>query len=513
MALTGERLRPALLLAFFLLVAFPLPAFGQGSDPAPGLSGEIRSIIESPRYRYARWGLFVLDLDTRRPVYAFFEDRLLGIASVTKLFSAAAALEELGSDYRVETPVYIRGRVDEMGNLQGSIIVVSRGPMFSLGRDDEPQKALAELAERIRAAGIKAIKGDVVVDDRCCKRYTAYSVAVPGRCLYVISAAMIRDSLVDVTLRATRPGEPVRVAWRPRTAYVRLRSSCRTGPPGGKQEVEIRGEEDGSIVVEGYLPQGSPPVTKRVAVGDPASFLRSLFIDALREAGVKLPRFLGVKNPLRLLPAAGEDGLRRLTLWSSPPLKDYLRTILKESHNPGADLLPLLMAVKVGDGTFPAGMKRIGALLAKAGIERDTVSLGDGSGLSPANLATPRSVVSLLSYMTGHREYGVFRGSLPVLGVDGSLKGAVGEGNPVQGKVAAKTGTISLFDLANDSGFVQIKALAGYMTTTGGRNFAFAVMVNGVHGTAAPDREGVLKDVAAVGGDLVKIVELIYHAH
>ncbi len=50
-------------------------------------------------------------------------------ASTTKLYSVAAAMDELGADYRFETPIYRRGEVDAEGHLQGDLILVASGDL------------------------------------------------------------------------------------------------------------------------------------------------------------------------------------------------------------------------------------------------------------------------------------------------------------------------------------------------------------------------------------------------
>src|SRR5439155_1562730 len=112
-------------------------------------------------------------------------------ASVTKLYSCAAALVFLGPDYKFETPVYRRGPVVEH-RLQGDLIVVAQGDLTLGGRtgpdgrmayrdsdhiyatstgtrteltETDPLAGLKELARQIHAAGIAHVDGDVLVDD------------------------------------------------------------------------------------------------------------------------------------------------------------------------------------------------------------------------------------------------------------------------------------------------------------------------------------------------------------
>jgi D-alanyl-D-alanine carboxypeptidase/D-alanyl-D-alanine-endopeptidase (penicillin-binding protein 4) len=72
--------------------------------------------------------------------------------------------------------------------------------------------------------------------------------------------------------------------------------------------------------------------------------------------------------------------------------------------------------------------------------------------------------------MDRHRYAQAFRDSLPIAGVDGSLRNRM-KGTPAERRIVAKTG-----------GLRHVAALAGYATTKAGERLAFAIVVN--HHTA-----------------------------
>ena len=96
----------ACLLPLLLLLTFA-PAVR-----ADDLTDRIKQVINGPDYKPARWGILVVDAATGKTVYEHNADQLFAPASVTKLYSCAAALIELGADHRFETPVYRRGKLD-----------------------------------------------------------------------------------------------------------------------------------------------------------------------------------------------------------------------------------------------------------------------------------------------------------------------------------------------------------------------------------------------------------------
>jgi D-alanyl-D-alanine carboxypeptidase/D-alanyl-D-alanine-endopeptidase (penicillin-binding protein 4) len=67
------------------------------------------------------------------------------------------------------------------------------------------------------------------------------------------------------------------------------------------------------------------------------------------------------------------------------------------------------------------------------------VALAAGAG-GPTDRVTPTAVVRLLRWWLRRPDFGAFRRSLPILGVDGSLA-PYATRSPAWGKVFAKTGT------------------------------------------------------------------------
>ena len=157
-----------------------------------------------------------------------------------------------------------------------------------------------------------------------------------------------------------------------------------------------------------------------------------------------------------------------------PALRDVLAAVNKPSQNLHAELLLRLLGARVkGAGTAEAGLAALREFLQRAGVHLEGSDLRDGSGLSPFGLLTPRLLVDLLAHMDRHPQAAVFKASLPLAGVDGTLKNRL-KGTRAEGHVLAKTGAIA-----------HVAALAGYATTRRGERVAFAVFVNHQAGPAA----------------------------
>ena len=96
----------------------------------------------------------------------------------------------------------------------------------------------------------------------------------------------------------------------------------------------------------------------------------------------------------------------------------------------------------------------------------------DGCGLSPLDAVSSNFFVDLLTYMqTISPNKEAFFNSLPVSGKSGTLTYFL-QKSPLQGKVHAKSGTIS-----------GVKCYAGFIQNNS-KNSVFAIMVNHANGTS-----------------------------
>jgi serine-type D-Ala-D-Ala carboxypeptidase/endopeptidase (penicillin-binding protein 4) len=525
------------ILVFILVFATSLLAAA-----ATDLPPEVRAIIEGPRYRYARWGIMAQDLRTGQTLCAHNADQLFAPASVTKLFTVAAALDRLGPDYRFHTPLYRSGKLDSQGTLQGDLILVASGDITmggrtlpdgriaytgidqTIGNDKSGNRGsntkqdfragINQLAAQALRSGIRAVRGEIVIDDRLFKTSRVHSIINPGTTLFIRSPVMINDNLFDVVVNPTRDGALAAVNWYPKSSALQVVSSIRTVAKDQPAQIEIHSPDGfGKYAAVGQIPEGSAAVVRRVAIIDAAAFARSLLTEALRKQGVKVKASASARNPTDHLPP--QEDYRRLVKVGelvSPPLSEYIRMILKNSHNPGSEILPHLLALPEGKTSFEDAMLLQSSFLAQVVTDPGSISLADGSGLSHANLVTPGSVMKLLAFMTTHRDYLIFRNALPLLGIDGTLTWT-GKASPSLGKILGKTGTLNLVDLLHDSAIVSSKSLAGYMTTAQGRQIAFAFFVNDVHTTDIRGKTETQKFTAETGEDLARIAEAIYLAN
>lgn len=78
-------------------------------------------------------------------------------ASVMKIATSFAALEQLGYDYRFRTDIYTNGKIDQEGNLNGDLIIAGSGDpaMFS--------ENIFLMFDKLSSLGVKRVTGDLLV--------------------------------------------------------------------------------------------------------------------------------------------------------------------------------------------------------------------------------------------------------------------------------------------------------------------------------------------------------------
>jgi D-alanyl-D-alanine carboxypeptidase/D-alanyl-D-alanine-endopeptidase (penicillin-binding protein 4) len=483
--------------------------------------------MERPEYRSSHWGFLFVDGNSGEKLCEWNGEKLFAPASVTKLFSCAAALEELGAEHRFTTRIVRRGRVTEDGVLEGDLILVAGGDPTLGGRagldgrmafcnvdhtyanwtectewtEPEPLAGLRHLGELVRRAGIRKVGGTLWVDDRYFERSLS-SGSGPAR----VSALVCNDNVIDIKVTPGEPGRPALVEVRPKTAAVECVGSVMTLTNGAVASVVVERDSPGRIRVRGGIPAGAKPWVRIEEVEDPAGFVRVLMAEALVRAGVSIEVPGWAAQSMESLPSREVvSGFPEVAVMKSAPFRENLRVILKTSHNLHASLLPLHLAAHHGERTLEAGMRYEGVALRRLGVPIEELSFGGGAGGTRSDFVTPRATVALLRALAGRKDFEVIRDALPVLGRDGTLA-KISVGHPAAGNVWAKTGTLGWENLLTETTLLTSKALAGYIQARSGRTVVFAAFVNGVlHGKELKaSREG-----EALG----RLCEVIWETH
>ena len=249
--------------------------------------------------------------------------------------------------------------------------------------------------------------------------------------------------------------------------------------------------------ITGTIARGAKPLRERLGIDDPSDYAAWAFRTLLQARGVMVTGRIAVRHRP---PGPADDPARRggapaahppeppvLARVVPPPLVDDVRITNKLSQNLHAELLLRRIGRVQGSGSIADGQAVVRRVLAEAGVPRAAVDFSDGSGMSTYNRVSPRATVTLLRWIAGQPWGAVWRETLPVGGVDGTLARRFA-GTPLDHRLFAKTGSLN-----------ATSALSGWLIAKSGRTLTFAVFANDIpDGTSAtPAIDAALEAVAA----------------
>jgi D-alanyl-D-alanine carboxypeptidase/D-alanyl-D-alanine-endopeptidase (penicillin-binding protein 4) len=473
---------------FAVLVAgvFCLPANQSGGQETNAaltveqLREQVETHLAQPKFSSAIWGVKIVSLDTGKTLFEHHADRLMSPASNSKLYTAALALDQLGGDYRISTPVYATGKINGSGALHGDVVVAGRGdPSWNSRRLGTNFWAIFEpFVAVITNAGVRQIKGNVIADATLFKGQPMGSGWTIDDLRYGetggISALSLDDNLAQISVSpGATPGSPCRLLpLQPGTGLMLSNQTVTVASNVPAHFETFHPLEGGVTYVLGQMALGATNEILDVAVPQPADWFAASLKLALRRRGVKVSgRARGIAWPQKAEWSQTKTVL--LGAVRSPPLAEIIRNFMKPSQNLETDLL-LAHVGELARGSNAAprttseelGLEAMSRFLATAGVSPGDVRFDEGSGLSRNNLTTANATVALLQFMASHREAENFIASLPVAGVDGTLRRRFW-GTPAAGNVRAKTGTLR-----------WAHALSGYVTSAAGERLAFSIMLN-----------------------------------
>lgn len=454
----------------------PAPA---AAKSAVELRERIEAHVTQPRFGGSLWGVRIDSLDTGRTLFSHHADRLMSPASNSKLYVGALALDVLGPDYRIVTPIWATAKPDDGGVLRGDAIVSGRGdPSWkSARRREDFWSIFAPFVAAFKQAGVRRIAGDLVAD-------ATHFHALPQGAGWTaddlndyygaeISALTLEDNYADLRIApAPRAGEPATVELLHPLTDLTIDNRVVTVAADGERQITVRrllGET--TVHVFGQVPAGGKEEIAEVTVPRPAGWFARALKAALIQSGIPVD---GVARSVRWPDATAVpvNGIK-LGEIASPPMRELVTAFMKPSQNLETDLTFAHIGETRRTATTPPwreaeelALPVLREFLLRHGLPAGDVRFEEGSGLSRNNLTTANATVALLKMMTTHRAAQDFIGALPVAGVDGTLRRRMKE-TPAEGNVRAKTGSLR-----------YAHTLSGYVTTAAGERLVFSLMLN-----------------------------------
>ncbi len=390
-------------------------------------------------------------------------------ASVFKLISSAAVLDQLGPEHRFITRLAHSGEIKE-GVLRGDLYLIGAGdPSLGSGRGQSlsAREQLALWVKACREAGISRIEGRVIGEGGSygpLESPDAWPWDDMGNYYApALSALSFDENLFSARFKTSSTAgqraeslgvEPALPGWNITHAVI-------SGQKGSGDQTYVYsapGKRD--LDIRGSLPPGQSSYRIKGAWPDPELAAAQRLQLALQESGI----------PVELEAASGRDqsiptALRDLHSSLSPPLSHLVKQTNEQSLNLYAESFLRALGHQSGDASVKSSLEALEAWLKeRPGLDLRGWKLSDGSGLSRRNTVTGEGVCQLLAWTQQQSWAEEFMQSLPRSGLSGTMLRVADYSG---GRIAAKTGTLN-----------GIGAYAGFVQGQSGQWYPFCVMVN-----------------------------------
>lgn len=424
----------------------------------------------SNRLRHAHYAISVKDVHNDSSVVSVNDYKSMTSASISKLYTTAAALDYLTPDFTFKTVVGYVGTIHK-NVLKGNLIIIGGGdPTLGSKFFPKTKHFLDTIVQAIKEAGITKIDGHIILD---CSMYgkefipQSWMLEDYGKDYATgVYPLTFNDNIFSITFSAAgNAGDTAKITnISPQKSSPEVASEVILG--GNEDLVKVQSKPDEfKKVAAGTLPTyKNNYVVRSAMISPPDAFALELKQALIAEKIVKPNQDYSIK----LDPFFKED-LDTITILESPKLEFIVGITNYYSFNSYAEhIIKYLGYYKKNSGTFKAGAEVLQDYFKELQISIYETIIFDGSGLSRFNTTTARQMTEFLNkqYAKGG-DTAMFYRTLPISGKPSTLR-SYDFPSYMIGKVRAKTGSMS-----------RVRNLAGYMITKSGRKVSFCIMFQG----------------------------------
>ena len=452
-----------LLARFFL--ALTLPIFSGAAVAATrGLPVEVETALDQAKLPRDALVAIVQEVGASSTRVNWQPQKLVNPASLTKLITTSAALDLLGPAWTWSTPVWLQGTLQN-GVLDGNLHIKGNGdPKLVLER-------LWLLLRRVQQLGVRDIRGDVVLDRSAFALPEQSPGDFDGEALRPYNASadalLLNYKSVVLTFTPLPSKGVVMVTTDPPLHGVKADASLPlSNAPcdDWRSALKVDFSDPSRIKLGGSFSTACGEKQWAVAYADPKSYNERALRGMWLEMGGKLG---GVVRD-----GAAPTNVAPTFEVLSPPLAEVVRDINKFSNNVMAQQLFLSLAlVQRGQGTVEVARELTRQWLTdRLGDVARTAVIDNGSGLSRDARVTAQMMARLLQVAWASPTMPELLSSLPVIGVDGTLR----RSKAPSGRAHLKTGSLR-----------DVMGVAGVVLSNTGRRYVVAAIVNHANANAA----------------------------
>lgn len=460
---TVFRSSMTLLARWMLLLALVLfaPTIRADDMPAP-----LRAALAATGASANGVGLYVREVGAQQPLIEHNADRAFNPASTMKLLTTLAGLELLGPNYSWRTEAWIDGTlIDDV--LLGDLILKGYG---------DPKLTYENFwlfLRELRARGLREVRGNLVLD----RSFFALEPSDPGQFdndptrPYNVGpdALLLNYKSNRLQFVPREEDNTVRIISTPDLPPITIENQLVLG--AGNCDVwperPVALLDPARLIFSGVFPRGCGEKARSFSMLAPNDYAYSLFQSLWTELGGKLHG--------QVREGGAPENARMMTAWQSPPLAEVIRDINKFSNNVMARQLYLTLALAADNPpvTTTKAERAVREWLSRSHMDFPELVLENGSGLSRTERISARHLAALLTYAWRSPLMPEYVASLPISGVDGTLRRRLA-GSPIVGRAHLKTGYLD-----------GVRAIAGYLVDQHGRTLVLVSLINDPHAGAA----------------------------
>lgn len=430
---------------FICLLMLPFAALAQRA-----MKNSIDYLFRDALLNSVDASVMVYDLDDDTLLYAHRADKLVRPASVQKVITSVVAVDKLGSEYTLDTELFVK----ETDGYRNLYVKGTMDPLF--GIDD-----MVRMASAVQGCGvIDTLFADCSFSDSIYWGSGWIWDDNPYGFQPYLSPLMVCGGAVEVVVSPSSKGEPPHYTVTPESSFYSVVNEAQSGIPAlGKLTILRDWLQDSNVIrIRGNC---TKRFKEKINMYKSADFFLALLVEKLDSVGVEVKALSFGRVP---------DGAERVHV-TRRPLPDVVDEALMESDNLCAEALVYHLAARGNESplSMDEGCDVIRDFLKKELAAGDGFSVADGSGLSVYNYVSAVQLVRTLRYAYEDGAlFDVIYSRLPLSGVSGTMKNRTKDGAAYK-KVRAKTGTVK-----------GVCTLAGYARAANGHLYAFVILNNGL---------------------------------
>ncbi len=380
-------------------------------------------------------------------------------ASLIKVLTTYASVLKLGFDYRWPTKFYTTRSVKN-GVLHGDLFIQGFGDP-TLNADD-----LEKIVSEIRAAGIRQIRGDIVIDRSYFEvgsqdtsgfdenLYSAYN-AMPDAMMF--NERVVTVCVIPKEKRVHK--KDVDEGYKVVDQLEHVNKPCRGKYSWPKVKID-KSEVIPTVILQGKISKRCDKRNICKVITKPYRSFYYALQDRLMQEGI------AVRGGLKLHKIPREAS--ELFTHYSEPLEEIISETSKESNNLYARHLLLLLGAKSygAPATVQKGRDAVKYILdSKGALGKGRLRIDNGSGLSRTAKINAKLLAQM--YDDAYDRYGSrWMETLSIAGVDGTIKSRF-KHSVVKRRAWMKTGTLK-----------RVKNIGGYVQNRAGKIYTVVIIIN-----------------------------------